>query len=64
MLSDTRYGGCNKFDKMNSYAREKRKENDNENRKKYSLLFNNCGDFATKILNQDENILWKTYGKL
>jgi hypothetical protein len=49
---------------MNSYAKTKFKESNpykgntsyNKNRKPYSLFNNNCGTFATDVINQDESV--------
>ncbi len=50
------YFESDKFDEMNSFAQSRLKENENKERKKYSLLTNNCGDFATDVLKQDDRI--------
>jgi len=50
------YFKSDKFNEMNDYAKSKLSENTNPDREKYSTLSNNCGDFATDVLKQDENI--------
>lgn len=42
--------------KMKRYAESQKSENNNPERKEYSLLNNNCGTFAIDVLNQDTNV--------
>lgn len=50
------YFESGKFKEMNDYAKDRLKENSNPNREEYSSMSNNCGDFATEVLKQDESL--------
>ena len=50
------YIESDKFDDMKNYAETKMAENSNPDREKYSLTRNNCGTFASDVLNQDKNV--------
>jgi RHS repeat-associated protein len=50
---DGAYVISDKFKEMNDYAKEKKDENSDSDRKSYSLLSNNCGTFAADVINQD-----------
>lgn len=50
------YFESDKFKEMNDYAKGRLGENTNPDREKYSTMSNNCGDFATDVLKQDESI--------
>lgn len=54
------YVDSDKFEKMNDYAKSKKNENSNKERKKYSLMKNNCGAFAADVLNQDSDVKKKS----
>lgn len=54
------YIKSNKFKEMRSYAESKKIENNNSNRRKYSLLNNNCGTFAVDIIGQDPDVQKKS----
>lgn len=45
-----------KFNEMNEYAKNKLSENSNPNRKKYSILSNNCATFAEDVITQDKSV--------
>lgn len=45
-----------KFKEMNDYAQSKKAENDNPDRKEYSITGNNCGTFAGDVVKQDPNV--------
>ncbi len=44
------------FKNMNDYAKSKKAENLDPDRKSYDFTNNNCGTFATDVINQDENV--------
>lgn len=41
---------------MNNYAKQRLKDNQNDNRTPYSLTSNNCGTFAKDVLEADPNV--------
>ena len=45
-----------KFNEMNDYAKGKMAENDNPDRKEYSITSNNCATFAEDVITQDANV--------
>lgn len=45
-----------KFKEMNNYAKSKMSENNDQNRKKYSITGNNCGTFAEDVITQDKSV--------
>jgi len=45
-----------KFKEMNDYAKSKMSENDNPNRKEYSITSNNCATFAEDVITQDKSV--------
>lgn len=45
-----------KFKEMNDYAKGKMSENSDPERKKYSILSNNCATFAEDVITQDESV--------
>ena len=50
------YISSDKFKDMNEYAQKKIKENNDPQRKEYSLFINNCGTFAADVVNQDTKV--------
>ena len=50
------YISSDKFKDMNEYAQKKIKENNDPQRKEYSLFRNNCGTFAADVVNQDPKV--------
>ena len=50
------YIKSDKFVEMNQYAKSKMSENYNLNRKKYSLINNNCATFALDVLEQENKV--------
>ena len=50
------YIESDKFKEMNDYAQSKKAENDNPDRKEYSITGNNCGTFAGDVVKQDPNV--------
>ena len=50
------YISSDKFKDMNEYAQKKIKENNDPQRKEYSLFSNNCGTFAADVVNQDTEV--------
>lgn len=45
---------------MNNYAKQRLKDNQNDNRTPYSLTSNNCGTFAKDVLEADPNVKKKS----
>lgn len=50
------YIESDKFKEMNDYAQSKKAENNDPNRKEYSLMSNNCGTFAADVVKQDPEV--------
>ena len=50
------YIESNKFKEMNDYAQSKKAENNDPNRKEYSITSNNCGTFAADVVKQDPEV--------
>jgi len=50
------YIESDKFKEMNDYAQSKKAENNNPDRKEYSITSNNCGTFAADVVKQDPNV--------
>lgn len=48
------------FESMNNYAKQRLKDNQNDNRTPYSLTSNNCGTFAKDVLEADPNVKKKS----
>ena len=48
------------FDIMNNYAIQRMEDNNNENRRPYSLTSNNCGTFAKDVLEADPKVKEQT----
>lgn len=49
------YVESDKFTEMNDYAKTKMAENNDSDRKSYSLTGNNCGTFAVDVIKQDSD---------
>ena len=45
-----------KFEEMDTYAKEMMKNNNNEERKPYNILTNNCATFVEDVISQDDEI--------
>ena len=54
------YVKSDNFDIMNNYAKQRMEDNNNENRKPYSLTRNNCGTFAKDVLEADSEVKKQT----
>lgn len=54
------YVKSDNFDIMNNYAKQRMEDNNNENRKPYSLTSNNCGTFAKDVLEADSEVKKQT----
>ncbi len=50
------YIESDKFKEMNDYAQSKKAENNDPDRKEYSIMNNNCGTFATDVVKQDPEV--------
>ena len=50
------YIESDKFKEMNDYAQSKKAENNNPDRKEYSITANNCGTFAADVVKQDPEV--------
>ena len=50
------YVKSDKFEAMKKYAEGKKAENNDPERKEYSLTSNNCGTFAADVINQDKTV--------
>ena len=50
------YIKSDKFKEMNDYAQSKKAENNDPDRKEYSIMSNNCGTFATEVVKQDSEV--------